>query len=73
MYQSIFERVVLRSRAPPPGPETAAPSHTMPVFSKFYSTGFVVGIAAGGAISMWMATRESIYLRVKSDLQKSKH
>jgi hypothetical protein len=45
----------------------------MPVFSKFYSTGFLVGIGAAGAISMWMATRESIYLRVKSDMDKGKH
>jgi hypothetical protein len=48
------------------------PHATMPIFSRYYNTGLLCGIAAASGISIWWYNRESIYLRVKSDLEKEK-
>jgi hypothetical protein len=45
----------------------------MGLFSAQYKSGFLVGIALAGGLSLWLSGRESIYLRVKSDLEKEKH
>lgn len=42
----------------------------MPVFSRYYNTGLLCGVAVASGISIWWYNRESIYVRVKSDLEK---
>lgn len=44
----------------------------MPVFSRYYNTGLLCGVAAACGISTWWYNRESIYLRVKRDVEKDK-
>jgi hypothetical protein len=43
----------------------------MPVFSRSYNTGLVVGLGVGAVISAWWYNRPSIYERVKQDVQSS--
>lgn len=44
----------------------------MPVFSRYYNTGLLCGIAVASGISIWWYNRESIYLRVKAEVDKEK-
>lgn len=44
----------------------------MPVFSKYYNTGLLCGIASAVAISGWWYNRDSTYVRVKAVVDAEK-
>ena len=44
----------------------------MGVFSSYYKSGFMTGVAVASVLSVWLYNRESIYLRVKADLENEK-